>query len=110
MIRRARAFAWALIFKKDFDVMLAVLVNVAAVLIGSAVGLIFRNKISEKFTKAVITALALVTLVIGITSAIKTADILCVIITMALGTVIGELLHIDDGIEGAGNFIKSKLF
>ena len=28
---------------------------------------------------------------------------------MALGTVIGELLHIDDGIEGAGDFIKSKL-
>lgn len=89
--------------------MLAVLVNVLSVLLGSSVGLLFRNKINEKFTKAVITALALVTLVIGITSAIKTADILCVIISMALGTVIGELLHIDDGIEGAGDFIKSKL-
>ena len=90
--------------------MLAVLVNVVCVLLGSSVGLLFRNKINEKFTKAVITALALVTLVIGITSAIKTADVLCVIISMALGTVIGELLHIDDGIEGAGNFIKEKLF
>lgn len=90
--------------------MLAVLVNAVTVLLGSAVGLVFRNKISEKFTKAVITALALVTLVIGIASAIKSADILCVIISMALGTVIGELLRIDDGIEGAGNFIKAKLF
>ena len=90
--------------------MIAVLVNMATVLLGSAVGLIFRNKINEKFTKAVISALALVTVLIGLDSALGTADILCVIICMALGTVIGELVCIDDGIEGAGDFIKTKLF
>ena len=89
--------------------MTAVFVNVATVLLGSTVGLIFRNKINEKFTKAVISALALVTILIGIDSALDTADILCIIICMALGTVMGELIRIDDGIEGAGDFIKSKL-
>ena len=89
--------------------MVAVLVNVATVLLGSTVGLIFRNKINEKFTKAVISALALVTILIGLSSALGTADILCVILCMALGTIIGELIHIDDGIEGAGDFIKRKL-
>jgi len=89
--------------------MVAVLVNVATVLLGSTVGLIFRNKINEKFTKAVISALALVTILIGLSSALDTADILCVIICMALGMIIGELIHIDDGIEGAGDFIKKKL-
>lgn len=89
--------------------MIAVLVNTATVLLGSAIGLLFRNKINEKFTKAVISALALVTIIIGLSSALDTADILCVIICMALGTVIGELIHIDDGIEGAGEFIRSKL-
>ena len=38
--------------------------NVATVLLGSADGLIFRNKINEKFTKAVISALALVTILL----------------------------------------------
>ena len=89
--------------------MLAVFVNVATVLLGSAVGLIFRNKIKEKFTQAVISALALVTVLIGLQSALGTADILCVIICMALGTMVGELIRIDDGIENAGDFIKSKL-
>ena len=89
--------------------MVAVLVNVATVLLGSTVGLIFRNKINEKFTKAVISALTLVTILIGLSSALGTADILCVIICMALGTIIGELIRIDDGIEGAGDFIKRKL-
>ena len=90
--------------------MIAVFVNVAMVLLGSTVGLIFRNKINEKFTRAVISALALVTILIGLSSALGTADILCVIICMALGTIIGELIRIDDGIEGAGGFIKSRLF
>ena len=89
--------------------MIAVLVNVATVLLGSAIGLVFRNKINEKLTKAVISALGLVTILIGLSSALKTADILCVIICMALGTVVGELARIDDGIEGAGDFIKRKL-
>ena len=89
--------------------MVAVLVNVATVLLGSTVGLLFRNKINEKFTKAVISALALVTILIGLSSALGTADILCVIICMALGTIIGELIRIDDGIEGAGDFSKSKI-
>ena len=90
--------------------MLAVFVNMATVLIGSALGILFRNKIKESIVSAVISALALVTILIGITSAIGTADLLCVIICMALGTVIGELIRIDDGIEGAGDFIKSRLF
>lgn len=90
--------------------MIAVLVNTVTVLLGSTIGLIFRNKINEKFTAAVISALALVTVLIGLSSALDTADILCVIICMALGTIIGELVRIDDGIEGAGDFIKAKLF
>lgn len=90
--------------------MLAVFVNVITVLLGSVIGLLFRGKVNEKLTKAVIYALGLVTAVIGLLSALKTADILCVIISMAIGTLIGEAVRIDDGIEGAGNFIKNRLF
>ncbi len=89
--------------------MLAVFVNMATVLVGSTIGILFRKAIKEKFISAVISALALVTILIGITSAIGTENILCIIIFMALGTLIGELIRIDDGIEGAGDFIKSKL-
>ena len=83
--------------------------NVVTVLLGSADGLIFRNKTNEKFTKAVISALALVTIFIGFSSALDTADILCVIICMALGTIIDELIRIENGIEDVGDFIKKKL-
>lgn len=89
--------------------MLAVFVNMATVLLGSTIGILFRKAIKEKFVSAVIRALALVTILIGISSAIETEDILCIIICMALGTLLGEITRIDDGIEGAGEFIKGKL-
>ena len=89
--------------------MIAVLVNTITVLLGSAIGLLFRNKISENFTKAVIAALALVTILIGFDSALDTANILCVIVCMVIGTIIGERIQIEKRIDGAGEFLKTKL-
>jgi len=88
---------------------LAVFVNMGTVLAGSLIGILFSSRLNEKFQNAMMTALALCTVVIGVSSAIATADILCVIISMALGTALGELLRIDDGIECAGDFIKGKV-
>lgn len=89
--------------------MIAVFVNMGTVLAGSLIGILFSSRLSEKFQNAMMTALALCTVVIGVSSAIATADILCVIISMALGTALGELIRIDDGIEHAGDFIKGKV-
>ena len=85
--------------------MIAVFVNMGTVLLG----IIFRNRLKESFQNALMKALALCTAVIGISSAIGTQELLCVIISMALGTALGELLRIDDGIEHAGDFIKDKV-
>ena len=87
----------------------AVLVNTATVLVGSLIGILFRNRLKESLRNAVMKALGLCTLLIGISSAIATQDLLCVILCMVVGTVLGELLKIDDGIEHAGDTIKSKL-
>ncbi|MBE6997454.1 MAG: DUF554 domain-containing protein [Ruminococcaceae bacterium] len=89
--------------------MLAVFVNMATVLIGSAIGILFRNKIKENYIKTIITALALVTFVIGITSAITTQNLLCIIVCMALGTILGELLRLDDRINNVGDALKRKV-
>ncbi|HBR08071.1 MAG TPA: DUF554 domain-containing protein [Clostridiales bacterium] len=86
-----------------------VFANTAAVLIGGIAGLLFAGRIGEKYTKALVTGLALLTSVIGIMSAIETQDILCVIICIVLGTIIGEALRIDDRIESLGERVKAKL-
>ena len=90
--------------------MIAVFVNMATVLVGSLLGILFRNRLKESMQNALMKALALCTAVIGISSAVQTKELLCVILSMVLGTVLGELLHIDDGIEHAGDAIKARLF
>ena len=89
--------------------MLAVFVNTITVIIGSLIGLIFSGKIKEKYTNALVTGLSLITVLIGVQSAIKTENMLCVIVCMVIGIIVGELCRIDDGIEGAGEWIKKKV-
>ena len=87
----------------------AVIVNTVTVLAGSLIGILFRNRLKESLRSAVMKALGLCTLLIGVSSAIATQNLLCVIVCMAVGTVLGELMRIDDGIEHAGDAIKIRL-
>lgn len=89
--------------------MIATIINAALVLLGSVVGLLFRKYISDRFSRVVTQALALCVASIGISMAIKTADTLCVIICMVLGVLLGELLKIEDRLDGAGEFLRRKL-
>lgn len=89
--------------------MIAVFVNMGTVLLGSLIGILCRNKIKQAYIDIVISALALVTIVIGVGSAVGSNDTLCLIICIVIGTVLGTLMRIDEGIDGAGDFIKNKV-
>lgn len=89
--------------------MLAVLINVATVLIGSTIGLIFGSRIKENYTQGIMMAIALCTFVIGVQSAIQTSNILIVMVCLVIGTVIGVWLKLDDRMNGASDRIKERL-
>ena len=89
--------------------MLAVLINVAAVLLGASLGLLFGSRIRESFTKGIMTAIALCTFVIGIQSAVQTSSIMIVMVCLVIGTVIGVALHLDDRMNGASDRIRERL-
>ena len=89
--------------------MIAVFVNMATVLVGSLLGILLRNRLKPSLQEAIMKALGLCTLLIAISTAITTQALLCVILCMVIGTAIGEWLHIDDGIEHAGDFIRDKV-
>ena len=90
--------------------MIAVFVNMATVIAGSLLGILLRNRLKESLQHALMKALGLCTALIGVSSAIGTGNVLCVIVCMVIGAALGEALRIDDGIEHAGDFIKDKLF
>ena len=89
--------------------MIAVFVNTLAVLLGSSIGILFRSRLKPELRDAVMKALGLCTVLIGIQSGLGTQRLLCVILCLVFGTVLGELLHLDDRLERAGDSIKKQL-
>lgn len=89
--------------------MIATIVNVIAIIIGGTVGVLFGNKIEERFTKAIMVVMALITAVIGIQSSVQTSNTLILVVCLVLGTVIGVAIKLDDKINDAGEKIKEKL-
>ena len=93
--------------------MLGVCVNVATVLVGSAVGLIFKKGISAKYTDAVMVGIGLCTLLIGIQGMadgmLKGQNVLVTIISMVLGAIIGTAIDIDRRLNSAGDLLSKKL-
>lgn len=89
--------------------MLATIINVIFVLLGSAAGLMFKNLISDRLMSIITHALGLCVLGVGISNMIGTQDMLCVIVCMVIGTVIGHAIDIERRLEGAGDLLRAKL-
>ena len=89
--------------------MIGVFVNVATVLLGSLVGLLFRKGIPERISRAMMLAIGLCTLYIGIDGALEGSNAIVLILSMAFGTLIGTLLDIDGKINSVGLFIERKM-
>ncbi len=89
--------------------MTGVLVNVATVIIGSCIGLIFKKGISKKYSDAVMTGIGLCTILIGVQGMLKGENVLVAIISMVLGAISGTALDIDKRLNSAGDFLSRKL-
>ena len=89
--------------------MIGVFVNVATVLLGSAVGLLFRKGIPERISKALMLAIGMCTIYIGIDGALEGSKTIVLILSMVFGTLIGTLIDIDDKINRIGLFIEKKM-
>ena len=89
--------------------MIGVFVNVATVLFGSLVGLLFRKGIPERISRAMMLAIGLCTLYIGIDGALEGSNTIVLILSMVFGTLIGTLLDIDGFINRIGQFFERKM-
>lgn len=88
--------------------MIATVVNVALVLVGSVLGLLFRRFISQKMVSVLTHALCLCVAGIGISSLVGTQDMLCVIVCMVVGTLLGQGLDIEARLERGGEWLRQR--
>ena len=89
--------------------MIAVIVNTVAILVGGFLGLLFGNKIKQDYSKTIMCGLGICTMVIGITGAITTENILLVILCLVIGTILGEWLNIEKRLDSAGDWLKKRV-
>lgn len=88
--------------------MLGVIVNVGTVLFGSLVGLFLKRGIPEKVTEALMIGIGLCTVFIGISGALQGENTLVLILSMAIGTVIGTLLDIDRQLNRLAAYVENR--
>ena len=89
--------------------MYGVWVNAAAVLVGGFLGTLLRGGIKAKYQSILNGALALCVLVIGVSGAIKTNDMMGLIVSVVLGSLLGEFLRIEAGLDAMGLWASRRL-
>lgn len=88
--------------------MLGTIVNTVAVIIGGIIGLLLRKGIPDNYKSTVMQAIGLSVLVIGLTGAFKSENILVLIFSIVFGGIIGEKLKISHRLDNLGLWIENK--
>ena len=88
--------------------MIGVLVNTVAVIMGSLIGILFNKGIPEKLSSSITVGLGLATMFVGISGALEGKNILIVILSIAIGAIIGTCLDIDKQLNRFGSFVENK--
>lgn len=96
------------------------LVNAAAVIVGGFLGLLLKKGIKESFQISMNKALGVSVLIIGINGVISsmasvrdgnlsTNGELLLVVSLVAGTLFGEIVGIDEGLNNLSRFIEKKL-
>jgi uncharacterized protein len=89
--------------------MFGVLVNALSVVAGSLVGVVLKKGIKDKYTQTIIQGLGLAVVALGIMGSLEANNMLVVIVSIAIGSIIGEWIDIEKLLENLGDKIQSKV-
>lgn len=98
---------------------LGTILNVAAILIGGMIGLIFSRAISPRYQETLMQAIGVCVIFVGIGGAVEgmmtvTADglqsggTMMIVISYAIGSLVGEWINLEERIEQFGSWLKVK--
>jgi uncharacterized membrane protein YqgA involved in biofilm formation len=88
--------------------MIGTLINFGAILLGGGLGLLMGNKLSDRLKNTVIAGLGLFTFAYAISLFLKTGNSLIVLGSLLIGVLLGEWMHIEDGLLSLGTWLEKK--
>ncbi|NDW09988.1 DUF554 domain-containing protein [Dysgonomonas sp. 520] len=90
--------------------MIGTLVNAGAIVAGGCVGMVIHSKLPKKIVDIVFQGLGLITLTIGISMAIKTSNMILIVVSVVLGAIIGQAIDIDKYLRKFSDYLSNKKF
>jgi uncharacterized membrane protein YqgA involved in biofilm formation len=84
------------------------IINALAIVIGGALGLLFRKGFPERISQTILQVLGLFTLVVGLGMAIQGQELIMVLISLALGAALGEWLDIEGRLDRFGSWLEKR--
>jgi uncharacterized protein len=84
------------------------IINVVAILIGSAIGLVIGHRLNARMQESIMTGMGLTTFVIGVSNAQRSGNIVIPLLSLVIGIIIGELLGIDDAFKRFAGWLQTK--
>jgi uncharacterized membrane protein YqgA involved in biofilm formation len=88
--------------------MTGTIINVAAVLVGGAIGVRLGHRLSRKLQETVMNGLGMMVIVLGVAMALESQNLLIVMGSVLIGGVLGEWWRIEDGLEKVGNWLEDR--
>lgn len=96
------------------------MINVGAVVIGSLIGMVLGERLEKRFQDILMQVLGIATMFIGLSGTLKemfavhsgkleTTGTMLLILSLVIGSFIGEKINIEEKMESTGEWLKSKL-
>ena len=85
------------------------IVNVITILIGGSLGLIFRQRFPERVAQTAMQVMGLFTMLVGIKMALPSQEMILVVVSLALGAMMGEWLDIEGNLDKFGQWLERRL-
>lgn len=88
--------------------MLGTVVNSIAIIAGALLGIVIKKGIKEKYKSTIMDGIGLSVVIIGIMGGVETENIVLIIGSIVVGSIIGEIIDIDYKLEKLGHNMEKK--
>ena len=88
--------------------MLGTIVNAAAIIAASLLGILLRGRISHRYSTILFDGLAICIIVIGIINALKVENMLLVIGSVVVGSLLGQWMGIEDRLDRVSHRLEER--
>jgi len=88
--------------------MIATVINAAAVVLGSMVGLLLNRRIGERVRDVLYSGIGVITLVIGMSMALELQRVLYLALAVVIGGILGTWWGVENGILRLGELLRER--